>query len=195
MDRKKSAAFLKGFVVVFLVIVLTLAYFLIRRIGSETAPSEPSQTEAPSTDAFGSVVQTTQPPVLSGSCDLLFGCGEGDDEDVLGKMVQKILRLRIFEDGNSKMNLSVRDIGGSVLMISQFTLLADCRSGNRPSFSHAMKADEAKALYVKAIEVVRSEGVECGTGAFGEHMVIEQENDGPVTIILDSERIFPRSLD
>ena len=108
---------------------------------------------------------------------------------------QKILRLRIFEDGNSKMNLSVRDIGGSVLMISQFTLLADCRSGNRPSFSHAMKADEAKALYVKAIEMVRSEGVECGTGAFGEHMVIEQENDGPVTIILDSERIFPRSLD
>ena len=126
---------------------------------------------------------------------VFLGCGEGDDEDVLGKMVQKILRLRIFEDGNGKMNLSVRDIGGSVLMISQFTLLADCRSGNRPSFSHAMKADEANALYVKAIEMVRGEGIGCGTGAFGEHMVIEQENDGPVTIILDSERIFPKSLD
>ena len=87
MDRKKSAAFLKGFVVVFLVIVLTLAYFLIRRIGSETAPSEPSQTEAPSTDAFGSVVHTTQPPVLSGSCDLLFGCGEGDRVDFLIRTV------------------------------------------------------------------------------------------------------------
>ena len=121
---------------------------------------------------------------------VFLGCGIGDTEEMLGKMISKIIRLRVFEDGNGKMNLSLSDVNGSILLISQFTLLASCRSGNRPSFSDAMKSDEARKLYDRAVEMVRESGIACETGSFGAHMSIEQENDGPVTIILDSERIF-----
>ena len=121
---------------------------------------------------------------------VFLGCGADDDEEVLRKMVQKITRLRVFRDGNDKMNLSLSDVGGSVLLISQFTLLADCKSGNRPSFSSAMKGEDAAKLYEKAIAMIRESGLDCQCGAFGKHMAIEQVNDGPVTIILDSSQIF-----
>ncbi len=121
---------------------------------------------------------------------VFLGCGEDDDSAVLRRMMEKIVRMRIFEDGQGKMNLSLSDVGGSVLLISQFTLLADCKSGNRPSFSKAMRGEEAVKLYDKAVEIVRECGIECQTGKFGAHMDIEQCNDGPVTIILDSGKIF-----
>ncbi len=95
-------------------------------------------------------------------------------------MLQKLVKLRIFSDEEGKINRSVTDVGGELLFVSQFTLYADCRKGNRPSFFEAGKPEEANALY----EYV-------GTGAFGAHMKVELENDGPFTVILDSAEIFP----
>ena len=121
---------------------------------------------------------------------VFLGCAEGDDEAVLEKLMSKIMKLRIFRDEEDRMNLSLADVGGSILLISQFTLLADARRGNRPSFSEAMRGEDAERLYEKAISIVRQNGIRCGTGRFGAHMMIEQENDGPVTIILDSDDLF-----
>ena len=117
---------------------------------------------------------------------VFLGCGEGDDEDVLGKMVQKILRLRIFEDGNGKMNLSVLDSDGGVLFISQFTLSADVYHGNRPSFDSAESPDKAEMIYESAVRYLREKGIRTETGVFGAHMEISYINDGPVTFCLDS---------
>lgn len=130
---------------------------------------------------------------VNGSIDkgyvLLVGFTHGDTTDIVDKMINKILNLRIFEDENDKMNLSIKDINGSILSISQFTLYADSKKGNRPSFINAMKPDEASKLYDYFNQEL-SKYTEVNTGIFGSDMKVEIYNDGPVTIILDSDELY-----
>ncbi len=122
---------------------------------------------------------------------LIYFCAEnGDSEDMLRPFLARISQLRIFRDENEKMNLSVSDIGGSILFISQFTLAADIRRGRRPSFDKAMPASEANAFYDKAVSILRELGYRTETGVFGGDMKISYLNDGPVTIIADSRDLF-----
>ena len=132
---------------------------------------------------------------VNGSIDkgyvLLVGFTHNDTTDIVDKMINKILNLRIFEDENDKMNLSIKDINGSILSISQFTLYADSKKGNRPSFINAMKPDEASKLYDYFNQEL-SKYIEVNTGIFGSDMKVEIYNDGPVTIILDSDELFKK---
>ena len=116
-----------------------------------------------------------------------FGVEKGDDEAIMQKMCKKIASMRIFEDENGKMNLSVKDIGGQILLVSQFTLLADCSKGNRPNFLQAEEPKKANEHYQKARDCLQDEGILVKLGVFGADMKIYQLNDGPVTIILDSK--------
>ena len=109
----------------------------------------------------------------------------GDTSKMPEVMAKKISNLRIFEDGNGKMNLSVSDVGGEVLLISQFTLYGDCSHGNRPSFTQAERPEAANLLYELTAEKLRENGAIVKTGIFGADMKIEQFNDGPVTIIYE----------
>ncbi len=113
------------------------------------------------------------------------GVKSGDTDDMPAAMAKKIAALRIFEDENGKMNLSVKDVGGEVLMISQFTLYGDCSHGNRPSFTLAERPERANELYQRTCEELKAHGVPVKTGVFGADMKIEQFNDGPVTIIYE----------
>ncbi len=115
---------------------------------------------------------------------VFFGVKNGDVPADADKIVKKISALRIFEDENRKMNLSVGDVGGEVLFVSQFTLYGDASHGNRPSFTEAARPETAKPIYDYAAEKLRSLGVPVSTGIFGADMKILQENDGPVTILL-----------
>ena len=129
-----------------------------------------------------------------GSCDkgfmILLGVIEGDTKEDADKLVKKIPHLRIFEDENGKMNLSCLDVGGEMLVISQFTLAADCSHGRRPSFIDAAKPDSAIPLYEYFVESLKAAGVSrVETGEFGADMKVELVNDGPVTIILDSKEL------
>ena len=121
---------------------------------------------------------------------LLTGFSPEDSKETAAKMALKISKLRIFEDENGKMNLSIFEVGGKILSISQFTLYADCTKGNRPSFIGAMNPGEATVLYDYFNECLRNTGLEVETGIFGADMKIELLNDGPVTIILDSKEIL-----
>lgn len=116
---------------------------------------------------------------------ILLGVAQDDTEANADQLADKIASLRIFQDENDKMNLSVRDINGEILVISQFTLLADCKKGNRPSFIAAGKPDKAKALYEYFAERLRVLGFHVETGIFGADMKVSLCNDGPVTILLD----------
>lgn len=116
------------------------------------------------------------------------GVGKDDTEDDIAFIADKVANLRIFEDADGKMNLSVTDIGGSVLLISQFTLFGDCRKGRRPDFTAAGAPDTAKILYEKTITAIAEKGVPVETGIFAAHMHIDCVNDGPVTLILDSKK-------
>lgn len=116
---------------------------------------------------------------------LYLGVGCGDTEDMVRAIAKKVVNLRIFEDDQGKMNLSVKDVCGEILLISQFTLYGDCSHGNRPSFSGAEKPDRAKFLYELMAEEIRSYGITTKTGVFGADMKILQYNDGPVTIIYE----------
>ena len=122
----------------------------------------------------------------------LVGFGPDDSEAVLAPMADKMLNLRVFEDDNGKMNLSLLDVGGSVLSISQFTLYADCRHGRRPSFSGAAKPDIAAHLYDEFNRIIAAKGVNVETGEFGAEMHVKIFNDGPVTIILDSDEVLAK---
>ena len=113
------------------------------------------------------------------------GVKAGDNEKQAEKAMEKVALLRVFEDEAGKMNLSVRDVQGEVLLVSQFTLYGDARKGNRPSFSEAERPERADALYEHAVSYLRSLGVPVQTGVFGADMQIEQHNDGPVTIIFE----------
>ena len=113
------------------------------------------------------------------------GVAPEDGEENAAAMAKKIAALRIFEDENGKMNLSVRDVKGEVLLISQFTLFGDCRHGNRPGFSGAARPELADPLYQRTAQLLAELGVPVKTGVFGADMRIEQGNDGPVTIIYE----------
>jgi len=119
---------------------------------------------------------------------VLLGVEKGDTESDIVYITKKIAQLRIFEDSDSKMNLSVKDISGEVLVVSQFTLSADCRKGNRPSFIAAEEPDKAHGMYMKVVERLRQEGISTHTGQFASHMQVHLINDGPVTILLDSRK-------
>lgn len=121
---------------------------------------------------------------------VLLGVAEGDTEKDLAYMADKITGLRIFEDEAGKMNLSVKDVGGEILLVSQFTLCGDCRKGKRPSFDKAAKPDVANAYYEKLVEMCREQGIHVETGVFRAHMLVELVNNGPVTILLDSAKLF-----
>lgn len=116
---------------------------------------------------------------------VLVGMGEGDDEKSVEKYLTKIMKLRIFQDENGKTNLSIMDVKGELLLVSQFTLMAELKGMNRPSFSHAMKPDRAKQLYEYMIQKAREYGLRVESGEFGADMKVELINDGPFTIVLD----------
>ncbi|MBZ9712105.1 D-aminoacyl-tRNA deacylase [Deinococcus multiflagellatus] len=128
----------------------------------------------------GQVTGETGPGLL-----VLLGVAPGDTEQTAQVMAAKIARLRIFGDEAGKMNRSVQDMGGGILSISQFTLYADTRSGNRPSFTGAAPPEQARALYAVFNAALRDLGLPVGEGVFGAHMVIDLTNDGPVTLTLD----------
>lgn len=115
----------------------------------------------------------------------LFGAAMGDTDADSRRLAEKISKLRIFEDENGKTNLSIFDVGGEVLSVSQFTLLADCSHGNRPSFTNAAKPDEAKRLYELFNDELRKSGLHVETGVFGADMKVELVNDGPFTVVLE----------
>lgn len=118
---------------------------------------------------------------------LLCGFTHGDDERIVEQMAAKCLNLRIFEDGQGKMNLSLSEVKGSVLAVSQFTLYADCKRGRRPSFTDSADPVKAEELYENFVEILKSSGAEVQTGSFGAKMLVDIQNDGPVTIVLDSD--------
>lgn len=123
---------------------------------------------------------------------VLLGIAPEDTQEIMEKMVDKLLRLRIFSDENDKINLSLSDVGGSLLLVSQFTLYADCRKGNRPSFVHAAPPAQAEALYESCKAYCRESVPVVESGIFGADMQVELCNDGPFTVMLDSDEIIKR---
>lgn len=121
---------------------------------------------------------------------VLLGVSQTDTEEIADKMFQKLLKLRIFEDENGKTNLDIKSVNGELLIISQFTLYADCRHGNRPSFIGAGTPDQANALYEYFLSQCRKEIPVVEQGIFGAHMIVSLINDGPFTIVLDSDEII-----
>ena len=121
---------------------------------------------------------------------ILIGAEKGDNKSDVDYLVSKVLNLRIFEDDNSKMNHCVLDIIGEILVVSQFTLLGDCREGRRPSFDKAAKGEDALELYENFVSELKKSELKIQTGKFGAHMQVELTNDGPVTLILDSKKVF-----
>ena len=117
---------------------------------------------------------------------ILLGVGHDDDEEAAEKLWTKTRRLRIFDDGDGKANLSLEDVGGDVLIVSQFTLYANCRRGNRPSFTDAGAPAAAEALYEHFVELARADVAHVETGVFGADMQVDLTNDGPFTIWLDT---------
>lgn len=121
---------------------------------------------------------------------VLVGISDSDDESTADTMVKKMLGLRVFEDSEGKTNLNLESVGGSLLIISQFTLYADCRKGNRPSFIKAGAPDHAERLYRYILSRVRERFPDTGEGVFGAYMKVSLVNEGPFTVILDSEELF-----
>jgi D-tyrosyl-tRNA(Tyr) deacylase len=121
---------------------------------------------------------------------VLLGVSKTDGESAADYLVEKIIGLRIFEDPEGRMNLSVKEAGGAVLVVSQFTLYGDVRRGRRPSFDAAARPEEARRLYEYFVARVRTAGLRCETGQFQAMMEVELVNSGPVTILLDSEKQF-----
>ena len=121
---------------------------------------------------------------------VLLGVGPDDDDTDVRFMADKLTQLRIFEDAEEKMNLSLIDTGGAMLVVSQFTLMGDCRKGRRPSFVAAARPEQANELYEQFVAEVKSRGVEVATGKFQAMMKVELVNDGPVTMLVDSKKLF-----
>lgn len=124
---------------------------------------------------------------IAGGLLLLVGIGKNDDERELEWMAGKVLRLRVFPDEEGKMNRSVQESGGGLLVVSQFTLYGDCRKGNRPSFASGAPPTDAERLYLRFVEMLRADsGLDVQTGVFAAHMEVELVNDGPVTLWIES---------
>lgn len=123
--------------------------------------------------------------VEAGLCVLL-GVADSDTPAEAERLARRIARLRVFENDEGKFDRSVLDVGGATLVVSQFTLIADTAKGNRPSFSHAARPERAEPLYERFCEALRAEGVPVATGVFGARMLVQIENDGPVTILLEA---------
>jgi D-tyrosyl-tRNA(Tyr) deacylase len=121
---------------------------------------------------------------------VLIGIAETDTEEIADKMIQKMRKLRIFDDENGKTNLSIDDVKGELLLISQFTLYADCKKGNRPSFFRAGNPEKASAMYDDIVEKCRSLGYKTECGKFGAEMKVSLLNDGPFTIVMDSDELL-----
>ncbi len=117
---------------------------------------------------------------------VLLGIRNGDGEKDAKYLAEKVAHLRVFEDESGKFNLSVMDIGGEVLVVSQFTLYGDCRKGRRPSFTQASPPEEANKLYERFVGLLQERGLRVETGMFGAHMLVEIQNQGPVTLVLES---------
>lgn len=132
---------------------------------------------------------SAQPASIEKGYVILLGVGCGDSEDEVKKLWSKIIKLRIFEDDQGKTNLSLKEVEGSVLVVSQFTLYASCKKGNRPSFTDAGNPERAEALYRLFVECAREEGVYVQQGWFGAHMQISLVNDGPFTLWLDTDAL------
>ena len=137
-----------------------------------------------SVDIEGERVSSIGPGML-----VLVGVGKEDDEKVADKMIAKLLKMRIFSDTNGKTNLSIADIEGEMLLVSQFTLYADCKHGNRPSFTDSMGPQRAEELYNYIADSIRPQVKKLGMGVFGADMQVSLINDGPFTVILDSADI------
>lgn len=120
---------------------------------------------------------------------VLIGIQDSDTKETADKMIQKMIKLRIFADEKGKTNLSLADVGGSLLLVSQFTLYADCRKGNRPSFIQSAAPEYANQLYRYIIEICRNNCPDVQQGEFGAHMEVSLINDGPFTIVLDSDTL------
>jgi D-tyrosyl-tRNA(Tyr) deacylase len=121
---------------------------------------------------------------------VLLGVADGDTADDADYLASKIAGLRVFEDGQGKMNLALADVGGAMLVVSQFTLLGDCRKGRRPGFDRAARPEVADPLYQHFVARVEEQGIPVATGRFQQHMDVELVNDGPVTLLLDSRKEF-----
>jgi len=121
---------------------------------------------------------------------VLLGVAKGDTEQDVEWMAERVATLRVFEDLGGKMNLSLEDVGGEVLGVSQFTLLGDCRKGRRPSFDKAAPPEVAEPLYQRFVELLRSRHLPVEAGAFRARMAVSLVNDGPVTLMLDSRKLF-----
>lgn len=143
------------------------------------------RVSAASVSVHGRVVGSAERGIL-----VYLGVAQGDDEKDSEYLADKVGSLRIFEDGEGKMNLSVSDIGGQALVISQFTLLADARKGRRPSYSDAAEPDTAKRLYEHFAETLSRSGIPTAKGVFQASMRVAYVNEGPVTILLDSRKLF-----
>jgi len=121
---------------------------------------------------------------------VLLGVAEGDTLEDARYLAEKIAGLRVFEDNQGKMNLGLAEVGGKMLIISQFTLLGDCRKGRRPSFDKAARPETARDLYQAFLQAVGALGIETASGRFQEYMLVELVNDGPVTLLVDSRKAF-----
>lgn len=122
--------------------------------------------------------------------NVLLGISKDDSYEDIEYLKSKIINLRIFEDEDGKLNKSLLDVNGDIIIISQFTLYGDCRKGRRPSFIKALAGDEANGLYEKFIEEIKKEVKNVATGEFGADMLVSIENDGPITLLIDSKKIF-----
>ena len=121
---------------------------------------------------------------------VLIGVEDGDTENDAEYIAKKVTALRVFDDAEGVMNLSVQDIGGEILAVSQFTLLGDVRKGNRPSYFTAARPEEADRLYRKVIDLIKDKGIHVEEGVFQAEMLVKIDNDGPVTILLESHKLF-----
>ena len=133
---------------------------------------------------------TFEPQTIGQGYVLLVGVSDTDGDEQIAWLVHKIANLRVFEDENGKMNLSIGSVGGSILSISQFTLFADVRKGNRPSFVKAGAPDHAKQVWLRFNDALRVEGLDVKEGRFGAHMRVDIANDGPVTIVMDTDELM-----